>query len=229
MLAETTTIWEPQPGTVPFRAINWLRRHGAGKPVATAVICDALGIDPNGFSTSMKPAIRAGVVSSQALRGFGHAYFWSLEGAQPPAADGDDSDDGEPARSAADIQPRPGPLFPGVTTVSPGEPEFRVTIFDGHLLATGMDIVDGVAVFTPEQLHQLKRVTDWAPITNKRCHDVPDLQALGREDAAAAGHSAASAGHLRTRPEVRVPAAAGDMRALRAGAAGSGRGAEAMA
>jgi hypothetical protein len=156
--------WQPQPGTVPFRALAWLRENSDGKPVSTAVICDALGVDSNGFSTSMKPAVKAGLVKGEQLRGFGHAYFWTLEAEPEQHAEDDEADDHAPA-SAADIVPRPGPLFPGVDTtgaVLPNGPGFRALLWEGQLLATGMEIRDGVAIFTPEHIDIIKRQVAWA-------------------------------------------------------------------
>jgi hypothetical protein len=71
-----------------------------------------------------------------------------------------------PSASASESSPRrsAGPVTPGEE--GGAEPSarigFRALVWDGQLLATGMQMIDGVAVFTPEQIGEIKRLVTWA-------------------------------------------------------------------
>lgn len=76
--------YTPQPGTVPHRAIAYLEKQPAGTEFSTAALCEELGVDTDGFSTSMGLARKAGLVRA---RKEGRLLFWSLGEGQPEEND----------------------------------------------------------------------------------------------------------------------------------------------
>jgi hypothetical protein len=82
----------------------------------------------------------------------GRLLYWRLgDGKQDPTLGWRRT----PAVVAFDAQVESAPV--------PMQPEFRALVWDGNLLATGMVIRDGVAVFTPEHIEEIKRLTAWLP------------------------------------------------------------------
>lgn len=138
--------YTPQPGTIPHRAVAWLRENGYDADSAgasTALVCEELGIDCSAFTHSMGTAVGHGLVERQAIEGKGRVLFWRMAERAPIA-------------SVARIAPI-------ARLVSrPAEGEFRSLMWEGQLPATGMEIRDGVAIFTPDMVQEIKRQTDWA-------------------------------------------------------------------
>lgn len=72
----------PQPGTIPFRAIEALKLMEVGAEVPTAVMLEMLGQpkDWAGLTTCLSPAVEAGLISR---RMEGRRIYWSLGDGQP--------------------------------------------------------------------------------------------------------------------------------------------------
>jgi hypothetical protein len=84
--------YTPQPGTIPHRAIAHLQSLDKGAELATAVLCEEIGAQPNGFHACMLPAQRQGLVKTvKKLR----ISYWSLG-------------DGRPVVHAPDLEPEEG-------------------------------------------------------------------------------------------------------------------------
>jgi len=159
--------YEPQPGTIPHRVLVWLRsmaKVNPGKEPSTPEICEALDVDGAGFTAYMRPAREHGLVHTRRAT-LGRFLYWRLgDGTPDPllALRGRDKPIQRP--EPADQELKPGPMMPGVAATAESEAlrnEFRALAWDGYLLATGMEVVNGVAIFTPEMVQVLKRQTDW--------------------------------------------------------------------
>jgi hypothetical protein len=146
--------YEPQPGTIPHRAMAWLRAMAKCRPgyePSSVEICAGLDIDPDGFVAYMRYVREHGLVHTRKAP-VGRLLYWRLgDGKQDPTLGWRRS----PAVVAFDAQVESAPV--------PTQPEFRALVWDGNLLATGMVIRDGVAVFTPEHIEEIKRLTAWLP------------------------------------------------------------------
>jgi hypothetical protein len=99
----------PQPGTFPYRVIDFLREHGEGAELPAAEICDALDINLDGFASCMAAARRHGVLRARQCPENPKRLLWSLGDGTPLAAPPQDEetlrgDTPEPRRT------------PGVTT-----------------------------------------------------------------------------------------------------------------
>lgn len=77
--------YEPHPGTVPYRVIEFLR--GNPGQHETGAICKALDLVPASFTTLLSVAKQRGVVSAQRS---GKTTLWSLPSGQRGAVDQDD-------------------------------------------------------------------------------------------------------------------------------------------
>lgn len=89
----------PQPGTIAARAIAWFQEQGVGKSVPTAVLADALDVDPRGLTNCLGRALAAGALSRERSDGL---WFWSLaiaHGADAAATPDDDPDFSEVKRT----------------------------------------------------------------------------------------------------------------------------------
>jgi hypothetical protein len=138
--------YEPQPGTIPFRAIAWLRSMEKCRPGAktsTADLCESIGVDSEGFTAYMATARRHGLAKAEHQRGTKEAR----EQDEPL----------QRAPTALDLSGVSGSPFPPAVP----DPTFRAVKFDGKLLVTGMEIRDGVAIFEPHHIPLLKQHTDW--------------------------------------------------------------------
>lgn len=154
--------YELQPGTTPFRAVAWLRSMAKVRPnyePSTVEVCEALDVDVDGFTACMANARYHGLVKTSRRVGAGKVLFWSL-------GDGARTDDIRSVKKEAPLHPRfevdlsamRAPLLPELAGPPPG---FRAMPWDGNLLVTGMEVRDGVAIFTPEMVMGLKQHTDW--------------------------------------------------------------------
>lgn len=88
----------PQPGTIPFRAIEALKLMEVGSEVPTAVMLELLGHpkDWAGLTTCLSPAVEAGLISR---RMEGRRIYWSLGDGVPLNAWGDEPAAAEQAPS----------------------------------------------------------------------------------------------------------------------------------
>lgn len=153
--------YEPQPGTIQHRAIAWLRSAAKVRPgyaPSTVEFCTALGVDTENFSAYMRPAREHGIVHTSKASGC-KVLFWRLgDGTPDPQITGRPANDALPRKLAPrDLRAIPTSAFPP----APPIPVFRAVEWDGHLLVTGMEIRDGVAIFRPEQVEQLRERTAW--------------------------------------------------------------------
>lgn len=84
-----TKPYVPQPGTIPHRVIEYLRRLAPGAEAANAVLADELDITQSSIIPCMLAAVHHGVVKRERREG---VTFWSLGDGVPlgPAPDADD-------------------------------------------------------------------------------------------------------------------------------------------
>lgn len=77
-----SATYTPQPGTIPFRAIEALKLMEVGAEVQTVVMLELLGQpkDWAGLTTCLSPAVDAGLISR---RTEGRRIYWSLGDGQP--------------------------------------------------------------------------------------------------------------------------------------------------
>lgn len=137
--------YQPQPGTIPHRVIAWLKAMEKAQPgkrveVSSADLAEAMGVaDSRDIHYYLRRARDAGaVVTKGSIRMGHHVVLWSLG-------------DGTPVPKPHDYEPD-RPLHAS---------GFRALDFEGRLLVTGMEIRDGVAIFTREQVLRLRAQTDW--------------------------------------------------------------------
>jgi hypothetical protein len=152
--------YEPQPGTIPFRAIAWLRSMEKCRPGAktsTADLCESIGVDSEGFTAYMATERRHGLAKAEHQRGT-KVLLWSLGDGKPVDLEAREQDEPlQRAPTALDLSGVSGSPFPPAVP----DPTFRAVKFDGKLLVTGMEIRDGVAIFEPHHIPLLKQHTDW--------------------------------------------------------------------
>lgn len=145
--------YEPVAGTIPHRVLAWLRsmdkvRHGY-EP-STAEICEQLDLETAGFSNFMLRCRENGLTHA---RRDGRSLRWKL---------GDGMCDPDLYYRGTDEAPAYIESKPAKVSKAAVPKEFRVLLFEGKLLTAGMEIRDGVAIYEPEMLRELKRHTDWA-------------------------------------------------------------------
>jgi hypothetical protein len=71
--------YEPQPGTIAFRAIAWLEKQKPGTEVTASVWAEAMGnVDGNTLSICLKPAIDAGRVKRFTKDGITRPMWFAL-------------------------------------------------------------------------------------------------------------------------------------------------------
>lgn len=160
-------IYKTQPGTLPHRVVELLRRH-PGSEFATVEICDELDADPTSFCTSMATAKRHGVLRCRKIPGrAGNQLFWSLG-------------DGTPEPRPADYEPdKPFERKPRKKVEAPAEPaqlpmlrpipepeDFRAALWtDGSLILVGTDRrPDGTVVLGANQTSELRKLLAWSPM-----------------------------------------------------------------
>lgn len=89
--------YQTTPGTLPHRAIEYLKSRAPGTELSTPVFVDILGADIAGFSTSLANCLRAGLLKATTKPGNRRMLFWSLsDGVPVAAADTDDEADDQP-------------------------------------------------------------------------------------------------------------------------------------
>lgn len=85
--------YEPSPGTIAFRVIEFLRERPAQRLMASAEIADALGIDPTSMSPCLDTAVKRGALR---LVKNGRVNMYALGGDDPIEAP---TPEAAPARS----------------------------------------------------------------------------------------------------------------------------------
>lgn len=170
--------YQTQPGTLPHKALQFLRSQPAGAEFTTAQMADAIDCDADNFALLMRRAIQAGLVTARCKPAAGKRLFWALgDGVPLPKAVDHDEDAPLPRKSAP--KPRPGPLFPmpvshgceiptfGGTFPPPVPQEFRAALWtDGSLILCGVAVrADGSVVLPADQMAQVKNLIAWsAPV-----------------------------------------------------------------
>lgn len=119
--------YQPQPGTIAFRAIEWLKLQPQGTEVTASMWGEALDVEPVMIAPCLKPAIHAGLVKEGTRNGMQRPKWYRLGDGAPTRTAPPDEDDRDPLpqrTSAPDVKPAPGPLLPGVEGAAPGpQPE----------------------------------------------------------------------------------------------------------
>lgn len=105
----TRAPYQPQPGTIPARAIAHLRTLAPGAELPTAQLCEEIGTVDNGFHSCMRPALLADLVRVGKKTGSRFA-FWSLGHGTPAPDPEHEPDEDEPPKpskpSAWSMPPR---------------------------------------------------------------------------------------------------------------------------
>lgn len=86
-------MYQPQPGTIPFRVIAKLRELPPGEELSTAALADALDISTSSITPSMMPAVSHGAVHRERREGL---LYWRISD-EPPAVPPKEDDDDEAA------------------------------------------------------------------------------------------------------------------------------------
>ncbi|OWQ92012.1 hypothetical protein CDN99_06550 [Roseateles aquatilis] len=91
-----TAAYTPQPGTIPFRALAYLRTQPLGKKYSTGELAEAIDVDPLSMGPCLMTAVTAGLISRTKAPGQRWRQ-WSLGTGAPaaapaPAADADAED-----------------------------------------------------------------------------------------------------------------------------------------
>lgn len=148
--------YETQPGTVPHRVVMWLRAQAKATmdpdaEYSSFEICEALGLDPLiGFASSMRAVRDHGLVHTRPVMTDVKRLMWSL-------GDGTPDPGTYKRKSPKAVKHRAPPV-----TIPAPPPSFRALALEGCFFVTGMEIRDGVAIFTPEQILTLRRQVDRA-------------------------------------------------------------------
>lgn len=116
-------MYQPKPGTVVYKAIEYLKTLPPGTQVDGPSLARESGVDTQDckqLSMYCTRAVKAGLIQRRQIPGLGVVRWWSLPGHALIAVPGEDpepvisDDDLAPRRAAPEIQPRPGPFLPGV-------------------------------------------------------------------------------------------------------------------
>lgn len=109
-----------KPGPAGSRLVNqaiaFLRTLPPGTQVKSPDLADALGIDSQSAKNMRKRVTHDCGIRLQVLEGFGAVYWWSLSEFEPITPEIEEDAEIPPRRHAPDIQPRPGPWFPGINS-----------------------------------------------------------------------------------------------------------------
>lgn len=148
--------YETQPGTLPHRVVEYLKRQPEGAEFATAVLCDAMDVTGghvHGFPTVMAPARQAGLVKVRTKPGHGRTFYWSLG-------------DGTPLQQEVKADPEgAAPEEEGDAPAGEAMQEFQAAAWaDGDVDLYGLiELDDGGFRMTPTMVAKLKRLIAWMP------------------------------------------------------------------
>lgn len=139
--------YEPQPGTIAHRVILWLRAQAkaTGNPEAeygTGEVCEALDLELEGFVPFLRTSRDHGLIHTRHVMTDTRRLVLRL---------GDGSPDPCVWKRRPPVVHRPPPA-----TIPAPPPAFRALQWEGCVFVTGMEIRDGVAIFSPEQIRALK-------------------------------------------------------------------------
>jgi len=99
--------YTPQPGTIAYKAINFLRLMPRSKSYSSAELAENIGCSGSDIAASLKTPRRHGIIKAEKVDGL---IFWSMGDGIPPAEVVDDAD-------AEDTQPlHPAPGIPNVAS-----------------------------------------------------------------------------------------------------------------
>ena len=157
------TPYKTQPGTIPHKAVQFLKTQGEGCEFTTAQLCEAIGCDTENFAYMMRRAIQAGLIAPRTKPGRGKLLFWRLGDGKPlPKAEDHEEDAPLPRKP----EPKVAPRFPSVFPPKAAQ-EFRAALWtDGSLILCGVAVrADGSVVLPADQMAQVKNLIAWsAPV-----------------------------------------------------------------
>lgn len=140
--------YTPQPGTVPHRAIAYLKALPEGIRPSTVELAEALSVDPAVVTATMPPALRVGKVERfPFVTAAGRAsYRWAAGSSDAAPAAPAEVDDDPPRRE----------LVPTYVALHPTK--FNASLWlDGSLILSGIPVrKDGVVILDPEQAALLR-------------------------------------------------------------------------
>lgn len=97
--------YETTPGTLPHRALEYLKSRPPGTELSTAVFADIMGADIAGFSTTMANCLRAGLMKATTKPGNRRLLYWSLGDGVPPSAQAGEEDESPPQQTIVPASP----------------------------------------------------------------------------------------------------------------------------
>ena len=150
--------YQTKIGTIPHKAVQYLKTQPDGADFTTAQLCEAIDCDVDNFAALLRRAIQAGLVTVRCKPGRGKLLFWSLGDGKPLPKAADHEEDAPLARKPV-AAPRHGPMFPS----APPLPQFRATLWHGSLILVGAEVrADGTVVLPAEQTAQVKSLIAWS-------------------------------------------------------------------
>lgn len=102
--------YQPQPGTIAARVLNWLRLQPRDYCASSAVLAEELGVLPGNIQPSLVAAVRQGAVAMEKVDGL---LYWSLGDGTPLPRPLDQQDD-EPLHPLPSIPTTPALPLPSL-------------------------------------------------------------------------------------------------------------------
>jgi hypothetical protein len=99
--------YQPQPGTIAFRAIEWLKRQPTGSEYTASMWAEAIGnCDGESLLMCLKPALHCGIIKRRTKHGMQRPFWFSLGDGTPPMRElPEDEDDRDPLPVRRTVKP----------------------------------------------------------------------------------------------------------------------------
>lgn len=144
-----------QPGTFPHRVVQFLKTKPPGFEISSADLAEAMDFERYAVIPCLVSPRKHGALAVRKVEGVvgGVCLLWRLGDGVPEHQEGE--------AAAVDASAEGSTPPPQGRRARSRAGEFRALMFENKLLATGMEIRDGVAIFTPDMILALKKHTDW--------------------------------------------------------------------
>lgn len=107
-----------QRGSVAARVLEYLREQPEGFEISSLPLAEAVDADPSTVTVCLRPAVNAGQLVRFTKPGNAKLLWWKLGDGKPLVLERD-----EPLRKTpADVEVKPGEIFPGVTGTGSSDP-----------------------------------------------------------------------------------------------------------
>lgn len=104
--------YQPQPGTIAYRAIAWLSTQPKGTLVTASMWAEALRIEATSLVPCLKQPLRDGLIVETTRHGMVRPKWYSL-GDGSLAQEPPEQEVLPPRTEAPEVVPKPGAMFPG--------------------------------------------------------------------------------------------------------------------